>query len=238
MCFRPDTTGKAEFMELRTKAGLFPALLVGVFCFAASALAQAPSVDPASGLQPSYFGTRELRASNLEAFKQWNGALQRFSKESAEKLEGSCEEKRFNACNYLKLKQFLDGIRSKDRMSQIVAVNALINKAKYVSDDSNWNQRELWNSPGEFMARFGDCEDFAIAKFVALEMLGFSQDQKRVVAVKDLNLKVGHAILVVFLDGKIWVLDNQIPQVIEASKIRHYDPVFSINQKYWWRHMR
>jgi predicted transglutaminase-like cysteine proteinase len=114
----------------------------------------------------------------------------------------------------------------------------LINKAKYVSDDSNWNQKDYWNSPGEFMARFGDCEDFAIAKFVALEMLGFAQESKRVVAVKDLNLKVGHAILVVFLDGKILVLDNQIPQVIEASKVRHYDPVFSINQKYWWRHMR
>ncbi|MEK7245296.1 MAG: transglutaminase-like cysteine peptidase, partial [Pseudomonadota bacterium] len=198
----------------------------------------APSVDPASGLQPSYFGTRELRASNLEAFKQWNGALERFSKESAEKLEGSCEEKRLNACNYLKLKQFLDGIRNKDRMSQIVAVNALINKAKYISDDSNWNQKDYWNSPGEFMARFGDCEDFSIAKFVALEMLGFPQESKRVVAVKDLNLKIGHAVLVVFLDGKAWVLDNQISQVIEASKIRHYDPVFSINQKYWWRHIR
>lgn len=58
------------------------------------------------------------------------------------------------------------------------------------------------------------------------------------VAVKDLNLKVGHAILVAMLNGKIYVLDNQIPQVIEAVKIRHYDPVFSINQHYWWRHVR
>jgi predicted transglutaminase-like cysteine proteinase len=185
-----------------------------------------------------YFGTKELRGTNLEAFKQWNGAMERYAKESAEKLEGSCEEKRFNACNYLKLKQFLDSIRNQDRMSQVVAVNTLINKAKYITDDSNWNQREIWNSPGEFMSRFGDCEDYAIAKYVALKMLGFTLDQKRVVAVKDLNLKTGHAILVVLLDGKAWVLDNQIAQVIEASKIRHYDPVFSINEKYWWRHMR
>jgi len=146
-------TGKPEFFESRTSAGLRAVLVVGAFCFATAAAAQAPSVDPAGGLQPSYFGTRELRASNLEAFKQWNGALARFSKESAEKLEGSCEEKRFNACNYLKLKQFLDSIKAKDRMAQVVAVNALINKAKYVTDDSNWNQKEYWNSPGEFMAR-------------------------------------------------------------------------------------
>ena len=224
----------------RTADRLKMAFFAGAICCctAFTAVAQAPTVDPASGVQPSYFGTRELRASNLEAFKQWNGALTRYSKESAEKLEGSCEEKRFNACNYFKLKQFLDTIRTKDRMAQIVAVNNLINKAKYVSDDSNWSQKDYWNSPGEFMARFGDCEDFAIAKFVALEMLGFPQESKRIVAVKDLNLKAGHAVLIVFVDGKAWVLDNQIPQVIEASKIRHYDPVFSINQKYWWRHMR
>jgi len=164
--------------------------------------------------------------------------MERYAKEKAEKLEGSCEEKRFNACNYLKLKQFLDSIKSKSRLEQIVAVNGLINKAKYVADDSNWSQKDLWNSPGEFMARFGDCEDFAIAKFVSLRMLGFPLDSLRVVAVKDLNLKVGHAILVVMLDGKAYVLDNQISQVIEATKIRHYDPVFSINEKFWWRHMR
>jgi predicted transglutaminase-like cysteine proteinase len=221
-----------------TRGVLAGALTLAVAWPAVSAFAQASTVDPAGQLQPSYFGTRELRGSNLDAFKQWKGALDRFAKESAEKLEGSCEEKRFNACNYLKLKQFLDSLRGKDRMSQVVAVNALINKAKYVSDDSNWSQRDMWNSPGEFMARFGDCEDYAIAKYVALKMLGFSMDETRVVAVKDLNLKVGHAILVVFVDGKAWVLDNQIPQVIEASKIRHYDPVFSINEKYWWRHMR
>ncbi len=219
--------------------GIFAGALVFAIAWpAVPAFAQASTVDPAGQLQPSYFGTRELRGSNLSAFKQWNGALERFSKESADKLEGSCEEKRFNACNYLKLKQYLESLRGKDRLSQVVAVNALINKAKYVSDDSNWSQRDVWNSPGEFMARFGDCEDYAIAKYVALKMLGFPMDQKRVVAVKDLNLKVGHAILVVFIDGKVWVLDNQIPQVIEASKIRHYDPVFSINEKYWWRHMR
>ncbi len=228
-----------EYSFFQKINGLRLTLLAGVMCCTAfAATAQAPSVDPTGGMQPSYFGTRELRATNLEAFKQWNGALARFTKESAEKLDGSCEEKRFNACNYLKLRLFLDTLRDKDRMAQIVAVNNLINKAKYVSDDNNWNQKDYWNSPGEFMSRFGDCEDFAIAKFVALDMLGFSQESKRIVAVKDLNLKAGHAVLVVFVDGKAWVLDNQIPQVIEATKIRHYDPVFSINQKYWWRHMR
>ncbi len=55
---------------------------------------------------------------------------------------------------------------------------------------------------------------------------------------KSLRHLAHDAILVAMLDGKTYVLDNQIPQVIEAVKIRHYDPVFSINQKFWWRHLR
>jgi len=56
------------------------------------------------------------------------------------------------------------------------------------------------------------------------------------VAVKDLNLKVAHASLVVIVDGKIYILDNQIRQVVEAKSIKHCQPVFSINTEFWWRH--
>lgn len=167
-------SGKPFPLDSRfARAMLFATILAAAIAGAEpSVFAQAATVDPASQLQPSYFGTRELRSSNLAAFKQWNGAMERYSRERAEKLEGSCEEKRFNSCNYLKLTQFLGGIKNKDRYAQLVEVNGLINKAKYITDDSNWNQKDYWNSPGEFMAKFGDCEDFAIAKFVALLTLG------------------------------------------------------------------
>lgn len=188
--------------------------------------------------QPSFFNTREIRSSNMAPFKQWNSALEKYSKERAEALQGSCDAKNFNACNYQKLTQFLDSIRDKDRLTQLKAVNELMNKAKYIPDEQNWGVKEYWASPGEFMARFGDCEDYAIAKFVALGMLGFPAKDLRVVAVKDLNLRIGHAVLAVFLDGKTYILDNQISQVVEAHTIRHYEPVFSINRNFWWRHVR
>ena len=68
---------------------------------------------------------------------------------------------------------------------------------------------------------------------MSLRMLGFKDEEMRVVAVKDLNLKVGHAILVVFVDDKTVVLDNQIKHLIEAKNVHHYLPVFSINTAYW-----
>jgi predicted transglutaminase-like cysteine proteinase len=198
----------------------------------------APAATAPAEFEPSFFNTRELRSSNMAPFKQWNSALEKYSKERAEALKGSCDSKNFNACNYQKLTQFLDSIRGKDKLIQLKAVNELLNKARYITDEQNWGVKEYWSSPGEFMARFGDCEDYAIAKFVALGILGFPAKDLRVVAVKDLNLKVGHAVLVVFLDGKTYVLDNQITQVVEAHTIRHYEPVFSINRNFWWRHVR
>ena len=94
------------------------------------------------------------------------------------------------------------------------------------------------------MTNFGDCEDYAIVKYLSLKRLGFEDDDLRVVAVKDLNLKVGHAILVVFWvdtrngQKRALVLDNQVEKVVDARAIRHYEPVFSISGQHWWRHSR
>jgi predicted transglutaminase-like cysteine proteinase len=86
------------------------------------------------------------------------------------------------------------------------------------------------------MTKFGDCEDYAIAKFLSLKRLGWTDDELRVAAVKDLNLNVGHAVLIVYYGGKTWVLDNQIRRVVATASIRHYQPVYSINETSWWRH--
>jgi predicted transglutaminase-like cysteine proteinase len=71
---------------------------------------------------------------------------------------------------------------------------------------------------------------------MALKYLGFNPDKMRIVAVKDMNLRVGHAILAVYVEDKIFILDNQIKVVVDSRRIHHYKPVYSINEKYWWRH--
>ena len=117
-----------------------------------------------------------------------------------------------------------------------------MNKAKYITDKNNWGRKDYWATPGEFMANFGDCEDYAIIKFLSLKLLGFKDEDLRVVAVKDLNLKIGHDVLIVYWkdpkSGKRrrLLLDNQIKKVVDARAVRHYQPVFSINSKNWWRH--
>lgn len=194
------------------------------------------STKTATKTRPSFFRTTETPSSNMKPFKKWVGALNRYSKEAADAKKMPCKGKKMNTCYYDKWTQFLISIKSKPKAEQVKAVNNFMNKAPYITDDKNWGKKDYWSSPGEFMARFGDCEDYAIAKFLSLRRLGFNSNDLRVVAVKDMNLKVGHAILIVYMDGKPMVLDNQIKQVIAAGKIRHYKPIFSINTQFWWRH--
>ncbi len=185
---------------------------------------------------PSYFRSTETPNTNLKPFKKWNMALARYSKETATARKGTCNEKKMNKCYYERWMKFLKKIKDKSPLEQVKAVNTAMNRAKYITDDVNWGKKDYWSTPGEFFTRYGDCEDFAITKYLSLKILGFKEDLLRVVVLKDLNLKIGHAVLIVFLNGKSLVLDNQIKQVVEAKTIRHYLPIYSINAKNWWRH--
>ena len=191
----------------------------------------------------SFFNSVEVRSSRLKPFKKWRSALKRYSLEKSKKQKKkSCSSKRLNICNYGQWGNFLKTLQGKDRLTQNRAVNFRMNKAKYISDKNNWGRKDYWATPAEFMANFGDCEDYAIIKYLSLKLLGFKESELRVVAVKDLNLKVGHAVMVVFWkdpkSGKkqTLLLYNQIKKVVDARAVRHYQPVFSINGKYWWRH--
>lgn len=193
-------------------------------------------VGHALAATPSFFNTVETVSNNMQPFTKWNGAVDRYTKEKALQKKGDCSASVMNKCHYETWTKFLLSIKDKDPLEQLKLINANLNQAKYITDPVNWGQKDYWATPFEFMAKFGDCEDYAIAKYMSLRRLGWKNEQLRVVAVKDLNLKIGHAILVVYIDGKVYVLDNQIKQVVEAEKIRHYRPIFSINQDSWWRH--
>jgi len=201
-------------------------------------------VSAAAKPKRSFFQSVEIRSKNLKPFKKWRAALGRYSKELKSRKKTGCQSKRLNICSYGDWGKFLKSLKGRDKYTQIRAVNARMNKAKYISDKTNWGRKDYWATPGEFMARFGDCEDFAIVKYLSLRLLGFKERELRVVAVKDLNLKVGHAVLIVKLKDpktkkrKIYLLDNQIKKVVEAKTVRHYEPVFSINKDFWWRHRK
>jgi predicted transglutaminase-like cysteine proteinase len=103
---------------------------------------------------------------------------------------------------------------------------------------ANWRELDYWATPLEFLARSGDCEDFAIAKYQVLRALGVPIDDMRIVIVNDRARRATHAVLAVYVDGRPLILDNLRNDVVAADLIGDYEPVYSINEQGWWLHRR
>jgi predicted transglutaminase-like cysteine proteinase len=131
---------------------------------------------------------------------------------------------------------FLDSLRSMPPREQMQAVNAWANARPYVEDIVNWGVADYWETPGQFLARGGDCEDYAIFKYFSLLRLGFSPDDLRIVVVDDTRLKAFHAVLAVRANGETWLLDSQIAQVEPLDAATQYAPIYSLNARGWWMH--
>ncbi len=181
---------------------------------------------------PPLFGSQGTPSPDVSQFTKWTRMLAAFQTERAQ-AEQPC------AGGDCKLQQWLvyvESLRGLDRFSQIVQVNTRMNSAAYIEDARNYGASDYWATPGQFFTRSGDCEDYAIAKYMTLRELGFSDRDMRIAVVHDTQLNLVHAILIVYHNDEAYVLDNQIDQVVRASSISHYRPYFSLNQTMWWRH--
>ncbi len=207
-------------------------LAAGTLCSISGQPAEAEELS-----RQSFWNSREVASSNLGPFWKWRSVLERYSKEMAADAGQHCSSSLFSDCPYEQWRGFLAEMDGNERWGQLVAVNSFVNARSYLTDERNWGVKDYWATPGEFMARSGDCEDYAIAKYLSLKELGWAEGNLRIVVVRDSKLRVPHAVLVVAYGGRRWVLDNQTDQVNETVEVEHYRPVFSINETSWWHHL-
>ena len=204
------------------------AVMVLTLSFDASAAAR-------STTKWSVFGTKEVMSTKLAKFQKWTDTLERYSGEEPEELQ-VCQVTPTNQCHLARWRIFLKQILTKPKREQLDLVNAYLNQWLYVIDPVNYGVKDYWATPKQFMQRAGDCEDYAISKFMSLAHLGFPKSNMRVLVLQDLNLATAHAVLLVELDGEVLMLDNQISTVISADRVKHYKPIYSINEEAWWLH--
>lgn len=177
-------------------------------------------------------------SSDISRFEKWNKVVER-DREQAELSESSCGDEQFHPCHVLAWSGRLKEWGRLEFFARLSAVNTYANAHPYVTDMVNWGVPDFWETPYEFMVKNGDCEDYAIAKYISLRLAGVRTDQLRVIIVQDMNLGgVMHAILGVYDDNNtLYILDNQIKQVVKASSIYHYKPIYGINEHGWWAYL-
>lgn len=176
---------------------------------------------------PKLFGSTEKRSTSLKAFTKWTGMFDRFNASlNSNNAQGEVA----------KFRKDLQALKNLPLDKMVSRVNSMMNAKRYISDRANYGKTDYWATPVEFLKRGGDCEDYAIAKYTALRMLGVPENRMRIVILQDLQKNIPHAVLSVYTDQGAMILDNQMKSVVRADNIRHYKPIFSINQNAWWLH--
>jgi predicted transglutaminase-like cysteine proteinase len=116
---------------------------------------------------------------------------------------------------------------------QLGKINRAVNLAiRPASDWAQYGYADFWASPLQTLASgAGDCEDYAIVKFVALRVLGMPETDLRLMIVRDDRHSTEHAVVAV-RDGQGWlILDNRTMFIVNAEDARYYNPLFALEQK-------
>ncbi len=147
----------------------------------------------------------------------------------------NCITQRQAACVTPTMEMLLDELADAALPHQLDVVNRWFNRATYVSDATNWRTLDHWEPINEFLARGGDCEDFAIAKYAMLRALGVPAEQMRLLIVEDRRKRETHAVLAVETPTGTWLLDNQLADVTLVEDAKNYRIRVALNEKGLWR---
>jgi predicted transglutaminase-like cysteine proteinase len=184
---------------------------------------------PPAGKDP--FGLFTFRAPEGLLWRKWRGVEAAMAKEQA--VLDQCRADAGNCPSYAtQFLRLINAVKSKSGRVQLDEANRAVNTAiRYVSDYALHGEADRWSTPlATFATAKGDCEDYAIAKYVTLSEAGFPREDLQVVLVRDRAVRQDHAVLAARLDGHWLILDNRRSELIEDSDVSSFTPLFAINQ--------
>lgn len=128
--------------------------------------------------------------------------------------------------------------------AKLQQVNDFFNrKIRFGEDSDIWGRQDYWATPLETLGRGeGDCEDFAIAKYVTLKLLGIPSEKMRMTYVKariggpQSAIVQAHMVLSYYPapDDEPLVLDNLISDIRPASRRNDLTMIFGFNAEGLW----
>lgn len=117
---------------------------------------------------------------------------------------------------------------------KLVVVNSYFNRLTQQADEITWGATDYWASPRELLITgAGDCEDFAIAKYVTLVAMGVNPGRLKLAltrAYSPRSRRIERHVALVYqshANSTRWVLDNLTPAILGAEQ--RTDLVFTGN---------
>src|SRR5713226_6561610 len=192
-----------------------------------------PSELPeATGGSAEPFGLFALTLSWGGLREKWQGVARKLDDEMVQLALCDGDRDRCVSPAALQFLAIVDNARARDGRARLGEINRAINLAiRPMSDLAQYGEEDVWSSPlVTFAHGAGDCEDYAIAKFVALRQAGISPDDLRIVVMRDTVRGEDHAVAAAKLDGHWLMLDNRRMAIVEDANVRNYRPTFAIDQ--------
>lgn len=127
-------------------------------------------------------------------------------------------------------------------LEKLESVNRYFNqRIRWVEDPVLWQQDDYWATLLETLAKeAGDCEDFAIAKYVSLLLAGVQEQQLRLTYVRmqrgPFTEPEAHMILAYYATptSEPLILDNLDGEIKPASRRPDLTPVYAFNASRLW----
>lgn len=127
----------------------------------------------------------------------------------------------------------VEDARGRDGRAKIGAINRAINLTiRPVSDMTQYQVADVWTTPlTTFASGAGDCEDYAIAKYVALREAGLPARDLRIVILHNRANNEDHAVAAARIDGQWLILDNRNMMLLTDSEVGNMTPLVALDHE-------
>jgi predicted transglutaminase-like cysteine proteinase len=132
----------------------------------------------------------------------------------------------------IRLINIIDSVFHIEGRAKLGLVNRAINLSiAYKSDAQHHDKPDVWSRAIETISSgYGDCEDFAIAKYIALRASGMNAEDLRLVVWK-LTFGRMHDVLAAKLDGRWLILDNRNMVMIDETEATGINMLLSFDNE-------
>lgn len=206
-------------------------LLVSLATFSSSATAGTTqaAAHPLALLEP--YGSRMLMPTGGAMLEKWAAVLRQWKIEkqtldACRVAPGQCSDPAAR-----ELLSIIEDAKPLTGIAQLGQINRAVNLAIRSVDD--WVAHgvvDVWSSPlATLGTHAGDCEDYAIVKFVALLEAGIAPADIRVLIVRDVMRSEDHAVVAVRHEGQWLLLDNRRLVIRSDAELANYQPLMQMD---------
>ena len=125
----------------------------------------------------------------------------------------------------------IDIARGAEGRAKFGLINREINLSiAYTSDASQFGKDDVWSDAVATVSNGqGDCEDFAIAKYLVLREAGIPTSDLRLLVGRVRTDGIAHAVVAARLDGRWLILDQRRMAMIEDAHASDLQPLFALD---------